>query len=75
LNSFSFIGGRFDTTFLDDRFPMMEEERAYHQEVATIAAALLTHQRRQKAMVRLVSPKTPLDSPWKQYGRREAMTR
>jgi len=75
LNSFSFIGGRFDTTFLDNRFTMVQEERAHHPEVAAIAAALLAHQRRQRATVQPATPRTSLYSLWKQYGRQEAMIR
>ena len=50
LESTSFIGGHFDTTFLDDRFTMEQGGSAENEKVAAIVAALLTHDRRQHAL-------------------------
>jgi acetyl-CoA carboxylase, biotin carboxylase subunit len=50
FESTSFIGGHFDTNFLDDRFAMEQGGSAKNEKVAAIVAALLTHDRRQHAL-------------------------
>jgi len=43
VNDTRFIGGQFDTKFVEHRFSMAEREHEEHLEVAAIAATLLTH--------------------------------
>ena len=74
MDTTSFIGGRFDTTFLEKRFTMTPEERGKHREVAAVVAALLAHQRRQQALTFSLRQGRGM-SPWKRAGRREAMHR
>ena len=50
FESTSFIGGHFDTNFLDDRFAMEQGGSDKNEKVAAIVAALLTHDRRQHAL-------------------------
>lgn len=74
LDHTNFLAGQIDTTFVEKRFSLVEKE-AEHAEVAALAAALLSHQRRQKAMAMIPSRTTEGESPWKHAGRREAMQR
>ncbi|MFQ6058404.1 MAG: acetyl-CoA carboxylase biotin carboxylase subunit [Anaerolineae bacterium] len=75
MDSTSFIGGRFDTTFLEKHFTMIPEERGKHGQVAAIVATLLAHQRRQQALT-MISPRQGRGgSPWKTAGRWEAIHR
>jgi len=64
-----FIGGQFDTTFVDSRFAMSEPDREAQKATAAIAAALLVHNRGWHPE----SPRPPEPSPWKQAGRWRAM--
>ena len=50
FQSTSFIGGHFDTTFLDDRFTMEPGGTEESEQIAAIVATLLTHDRRQHAL-------------------------
>jgi acetyl/propionyl-CoA carboxylase alpha subunit len=72
LNSTRFIGGQFDTTFVENRFTPVEEEKEHHKEAAVIVAALLAHRDRQRTVVRVASQHT---SNWKRQGLLEAMSR
>ncbi len=72
LNSTRFIGGQFDTTFVENRFTPAEEEKEHHKEAAVIVAALLAHRDRQRTVVRVASQHT---SNWKRQGLLEAMSR
>ena len=69
MDSTRFIGGQFDTTFVENRFAMSEPEREEQRETAAIAAALLAHNRGWPT----ASPQQPGPSPWKQVGRWRAM--
>ena len=67
FQSTSFIGGHFDTTFLDERFTMEQGGSGEKERAAAIVAALLTHDRRQHAL----SIPPPTSSPcggWKRFG-------
>ena len=77
LNSISFIAGRFDTNFVEQRFNM----RTYEQdptpgelETAAIAATLYAHRKRQLAS-QVVAPAKRDASNWKWMGRFERMHR
>jgi len=69
MDSTRFIGGQFDTTFVDSRFAMSEPELEEQRETAAIAAALLVHNRGW----RTESFQQPERSSWKQIGRWRAM--
>lgn len=76
LNDTRFIGGQIDTTFLESRFSMAEEDDSMDLEVVAIAAVLLAHRRGQRSltMVRLQDDGQSL-SNWKRIGRWEAVHR
>jgi acetyl-CoA carboxylase biotin carboxylase subunit len=69
MDSTRFIGGQFDTTFVESRFAMSEPRREEQRKTAAIAAALLVHNRGW----RTASLQQPEQSPWKQIGRWRAM--
>ena len=72
----NFIGGVYDTSFLDKHFSMTAPEHGQYNEVAAIVATLLTHERRQQALMTIPSgDRARQISPWKLAGRREAMRR
>ncbi|MFQ6015300.1 MAG: acetyl-CoA carboxylase biotin carboxylase subunit [Anaerolineae bacterium] len=73
LDSTNFIGGVFDTTFLEDGFDLLEQERDECLEAAAIAAAILAHQRRQRALVMPLPRSDGGLNPWKLAGRREVL--
>lgn len=66
LESTNFIGGHFDTTFLDERFSMEQDEESGKRKVAAIIAALLTHDRRQRAL-NIPPPSTNARGGWKRF--------
>jgi len=74
MDSTVFIAGLIDTTFLEKRFSMVQDEPSRHAEVAAVAAVLLAHQRRQQALA-LILQHNGRSSPWKQAGRWEAIRR
>lgn len=51
----NFIGGVYDTSFIDKHFSMIPEKHGQHSAVAAIVATLLTHERRQQAFTTLTS--------------------
>jgi acetyl/propionyl-CoA carboxylase alpha subunit len=69
MDSTRFIGGQFDTTFVENRFAMSEPQREAQRETAAVAAALWIHSKGWPA----ASPQQPEPSPWKQVGRWRAM--
>ena len=77
LNSFSFIAGRIDTGFVDERFNMKTYDRSptsNETETAAIAATLFAHRRRQLAAQVVTAPERDT-SNWKWVGRWERMQR
>jgi acetyl-CoA carboxylase biotin carboxylase subunit len=75
LNSFSFIAGKFDTKFVEERFSMDTYEEAPTEkelETAAIAATLFAHRQRQLAS-QVVAPGKRDTSNWKWVGRWERM--
>jgi acetyl/propionyl-CoA carboxylase alpha subunit len=50
MDSTNFIGGHFDTRFVEERFDMQPGGAREKEKVAAIIAALLTHDRRQHAL-------------------------
>ncbi|MFC1975789.1 acetyl-CoA carboxylase biotin carboxylase subunit [Chloroflexota bacterium] len=71
MNSTRFQAGQIDTSFLEQTFTFNQTLNPDHACVAAIAATLVAHQRNQQAI--LLHQGGP--SPWKLYGRREAIDR
>jgi acetyl-CoA carboxylase biotin carboxylase subunit len=71
MNSTRFQAGQFDTTFLEQSFKVNQMPDLEQVRVAAIAATLVAHQRNQRAI--LLHQGGP--SPWRLYGRREALDR
>ena len=71
MNSTRFQAGQFDTTFLEHSFKVNQTLDAELVRIAAITATLVAHQRNQRAM--LLHQGGP--SPWRLYGRREALDR
>jgi acetyl-CoA carboxylase, biotin carboxylase subunit len=77
MNSFSFIGGQFDTRFVEERFHMNTYENAPTEaelETVAIAATLHAHRKRQLA-AQVVAPAERDTSNWKWVGRYERTRR
>lgn len=75
LNSFSFIAGKFDTKFVEERFSMTTYEESPSDadlETAAIIATLYTHRKRQLAS-QVVAPGKRDTSNWKWVARWERM--
>ena len=73
LDSHRFMGGQFDTRFIEERF-QMEEETAPHSEIAAILATLAAHRQTQHA-AQIVRRGERDTSNWKWVGRYERMHR
>ena len=71
MNHARFQAGQLDTTFLDNHFTMEDTPSAERVQAAAVAAALVAHHRSQEAI--LLHQGGP--SPWRLYGRREALDR
>jgi acetyl-CoA carboxylase biotin carboxylase subunit len=71
MNSTRFQAGQIDTNFLEHNFTLNQTPNADLMQVAAIAATLVAHQRNQRAI--LLHQGGP--SPWRLYGRREALDR
>ena len=77
LNSFSFIAGKIDTKFVEERFSMDTYEDAapaHELEAAAIAATLHAHRKAQLAS-QVVTRNERDTSNWKWMGRWERMNR
>ncbi len=77
MNSFSFLSGRFDTRFVEERFSMTTYEEPFKDsdlETAAIAATLFAHRQRQLAS-QVVQRGSRDTSNWKWVGRWERMHR
>jgi len=75
LNDMRFIGGQIDTTFLESRFSIAEEDDPNDLEVAAIAAVLLAHRRGQRILTITRLQNGQSQSNWKRLGRWEAVHR
>ncbi len=71
MNSTRFQAGQFDTRFLERSFSFSQTPNPALMRVAAIAATFVAHQRNQQAI--LLHQGGP--SPWRLYGRREALDR
>jgi acetyl-CoA carboxylase, biotin carboxylase subunit len=77
LNSMTFMAGRYDTSYIENRFSMNtyeDEPTTEQREVAAIAATLFTHRNRQLATQVVSAPKRDA-SNWKWVSRWERMQR
>ncbi|MCL4459489.1 MAG: acetyl-CoA carboxylase biotin carboxylase subunit [Chloroflexi bacterium] len=73
MDTASFIGGRYDTSYLDSRPPTADEaERDQQRHIAAVAAAVIAHQNRQKAFVRHHAERLGFIG-WKSAARREGL--
>ena len=75
VDTTQFIGGHYDTSYLETSFEMKPdaEQEAERQKVAAIVATLLAHKHRAEVINRLAPAGGP--SEWKQYGRRAGLRR
>jgi acetyl-CoA carboxylase biotin carboxylase subunit len=73
LENTNFIGGHFDTSFLDENMDLISERRETYIEPAVAAAVLLAHQRRQKAIVIPSGSGQDGRNGWKAAGRKEQL--
>jgi len=71
MNHTRFQAGQLDTHFLENHFVMEETHQPTHLRAAAIAATLVAHRRSSEAI--LLHQSGP--SPWRLYGRREALDR
>ena len=69
MNSTRFQAGQFDTNFLEQNFTFNQIAHPDHVQAAAIAATLVAHQRNQQAILLHQGEA----SPWRLYGRREAL--
>ncbi len=71
MNHTRFQAGQLNTTFLENHFDMTAPGVADYKDIAAIAATLVAHRRHKEAI--LLHQGGP--SPWRLYGRREALDR
>ena len=74
MDSHRFIGGSFDTTFVEERFALEQEERPEDERIAAVIATLVEHQRGQQA-AQVVRRNERDTSNWKWIARWERMQR
>lgn len=76
MDSHRFMGGQYDTRFVEDRFSMgaMEETKESYEEAAAIFATLVAHSETQRA-AQVVRHGNRDSSNWKWVGRWERMHR
>ncbi|HID54131.1 MAG TPA: acetyl-CoA carboxylase biotin carboxylase subunit [Anaerolineae bacterium] len=71
MDSYSFMGGEFDTKYVEERF-RMDEREANETMAAAILATLLAHKQSQQAS-QIVAPGARDTSNWKWYSRWERL--
>jgi acetyl-CoA carboxylase biotin carboxylase subunit len=76
LNSHRFMGGQFDTQFIEQRFSMEQaiENKETHPDIAAILATIVAHQQSEQA-ANIVQRNERDASNWKWVGRWERMHR
>jgi acetyl-CoA carboxylase biotin carboxylase subunit len=76
MNSHRFMGGQFDTRFVEERFSLEDaiESRETHPEIAVALATLVAHQQTQRS-AQIVRRNERDASNWKWVGRWERMHR
>jgi acetyl-CoA carboxylase, biotin carboxylase subunit len=76
MDSTRFVGGQFDTRFVEERFPLeaVEETEDDHRHIAAILATLVAHKQTQRA-AHIIQRGERDTSNWKWVGRWERMHR
>lgn len=76
MDSPRFLGGQYDTRFVEERFSMQDrsEDREQHEEIAAVLATLVSHQTTERS-AQFVSRNERDTSNWKWVGRWERMHR
>jgi acetyl-CoA carboxylase biotin carboxylase subunit len=76
MDSHRFMGGQYDTRFVEERFSMeeAEEHRKSYEEVAAILATLVSHRATERS-AQFVQRNERDTSNWKWVGRWERMHR
>jgi acetyl-CoA carboxylase biotin carboxylase subunit len=76
MDSHRFMGGQYDTRFVEDRFSMeaAEESKIYHPEIAAIVASLVAHEQTQRA-AHIIQRGERDTSNWKWLSRWERLQR
>ena len=76
MDSHRFMGGQFDTRFVEERFSMdaAEEGKEMHPEIAAIIATLVTHRQTQRA-AQIIQRNERDTSNWKWLSRWERLQR
>jgi acetyl-CoA carboxylase biotin carboxylase subunit len=72
MDSTSFIAGKFNTQFIEDRFVLNPRESQERERAAAVAATLLIHQQRKGALTNPFPADVP-GSSWKREGRRAGL--
>jgi acetyl/propionyl-CoA carboxylase alpha subunit len=66
MESTNFMGGHFDTRFVEDKVEMRQGGSSQAERVAALVGALLTHERRQSALS--IPPTQSANGGWRQRG-------
>ncbi len=74
MDSHRFMGGQYDTRFVEERFSFQEEENARDAEIAAVLAALVAHREMERS-AQFVMRNERDTSNWKWVGRWERMHR
>jgi pyruvate carboxylase len=76
MDSHRFMGGQYDTRFVEERFSMQnaENDKAFRPEIAALIATLITHRQIERA-AQIVQRNERDTSNWKWVGRWERMHR
>jgi acetyl-CoA carboxylase, biotin carboxylase subunit len=74
LQSTSFIGGHFDTNFVDEKMTMEQGGSNETEQIAAVIATLLTHDRRQHAL-NIPPPTASARGGWRRFGPVEGLGR
>jgi hypothetical protein len=77
MDSHRFMGGQYDTRFVEERFSMPQadaEEETSHPDIAAVFATLVAHYQTQRS-AEFVMPNERDTSNWKWMGRWERMHR
>lgn len=76
MDSHRFMGGQYDTRFVEERFSMQnsENEKTFQPEIAALIATLITHRQIERA-AQIVQRNERDTSNWKWVGRWERMHR
>jgi acetyl-CoA carboxylase biotin carboxylase subunit len=72
MDSTSFIAGKFNTQFIEERFVLNSQESRERERAAAVAATLLAHRQRKGAHANTSVADGP-GSSWKQEGRRAGL--